>query len=134
MSGRSSEKTPKGAGKVASSNGSASWQGFVDIDLAQEDKDRVRDMSIEAEDVLAIIFYFPAEGYKLTLSHDAAHSSYVAAATCQVKSDPNAGYTLNGRGSTPEKALNSLWYKHAVIAQSGAWSNVAGTRVTDDVG
>jgi hypothetical protein len=134
MSGRSSEKKNGRAAAGGESDRSAAWQGFVDIDLTLEDKERVREMSLEAEDVLAIVFYFPAEGYKLTISHDAAHSSYVAAATCQVKSDPNAGYTLNGRGAIPEKALNSLWYKHSVIAQAGAWSNVASGRVTDDVG
>jgi hypothetical protein len=134
MSGRSSN-AKQGKRSQGSSNGKrVEWRGFIDIDLTDVDKTYVREMSLEADDVFGIIVELVNDGNKLTISNDASHNSYVVAITCQIPDDPNAGLTLNGRGSTLEKAVNSLWYKHSSLAEGGAWENVAGSRAADDVG
>jgi len=121
-------------GKSTRNGTSPAWRGFIDIDLTDADKDVVRDMSTEAEDVLGIVAELVEDGNKLTLSNDAAHNSYVAAVTSRNAASPNAGLTLSGRGSTLWKAVNALWYKYASLAEGGAWENVPGNRAIDDVG
>jgi len=112
----------------------AAWQGFVDIDLGPDHKDAIRDLSTDPLDVMGLVAELVEEGYKVSLSNDSAHNSYICAITQTDPGQPNAGYTLSGRGSTLEKAINSVAYKHFTLADGGWWKNVPAAAAWDDVG
>lgn len=128
MSGTSSN-TKYNKKKSTGSNGVQSeWNGFVDIPLDTEDKNYLKEMSREAADVLGILCALAEEGYKLSLSPDIAHGAYIATATGRVPGSANVGRSLSARGPDLLGAINALWYKHALLAESGDWSNVGNQR------
>lgn len=100
------------------------WQGFVDIPLSAENKTEVSQMSREADDILGILVALVDAGYKVSLTHDAAHNAHIASATGVRDEGENAGYSLSARGPDTTGAINALWFKHAFLAQEGVWANV----------
>lgn len=101
------------------------WRGFADIPLTEENKAEIKDMSVFAEDLLGIIADMVNDRFKLSFSADVRNNCYVVAATGKAPGDANENLTLTGRGPSLEVAINVLWFKHAMIAEQGAWENVS---------
>lgn len=129
---REKRSTPRTA--LTSNDGKPDWKGFIDIALTSDQKDRVRALSSEPDDVLGIIGDFVDNGFRVTLSRDARGGGFICSVTATRATDPNAGFTLAGRGGSLARAVNALYFKHVVVAQEGLWSNVSGGFASDDVG
>lgn len=104
------------------------WIGFVDIPLNDTDKEYLKGMSREADDLLGILEALVQEGYKLSISPDFEHNSVIASATGRIPGSPNEGRSLSARGPDLAGAINALWYKHGILGESGNWENVGRTR------
>lgn len=101
---------------------------FVRIELDEPEKTEFRAMLSAGEydglDVSDIL----VEGYKLSISHDPTHSTFVASFTGQYKNMPNSGLVLTGRGSTASIALAVLVHKHSYVCGDEFWSVVESGR------
>lgn len=128
------EKRRTSTAVAPAANARPEWKGFCDIPLTSEQKDRVRELSSDPVDCLGIIGDFVSNGYRFTASRDTRGGGFVSSVTPTQPSDPNAGFTLTGRGGSLERAINALYYKHVVIAQEGLWTNFSGGFANDDVG
>lgn len=100
------------------------FKGFVNIPLTADEKRAIADDVYNAEDTLEVVRALLEDGYKFSLSLDAAHNAIIATATGKNTGTANDGYALSGRGPTVEAAVRVLWYKHQGIAESGVWTNV----------
>lgn len=101
----------------ASSDG---WKGFVNLDLSDKQKAEVKKLFDRYADAWTHLLGRVAEGYKLTVSYDDAHTTWNVSLTCRALADPNMGLTLTGRGGSCQAACISLWYKDEK-ALRGVW-------------
>lgn len=98
------------------------WQGFVQVDLDDSHSDAITAYASE-NPAFTILLDMVDQGYKVTVSYQAATQGYVAAATGTDATD-NAGFTLTGWSGSAEDALVVLGYKHDVVTK-GNWQSVA---------
>lgn len=124
VSGRSSEKNGKGTQRK---NGfrkfSGDWEGFVDIVLNSEDKERLS--QTEPEDYPDFMAWFEellSDGYKLSITRDETHACDIATITGKGQGCVNAGYSLSARGPGLAGSLLVLYFKHVVLCEGGRWS------------
>jgi len=126
VSRRSSEEIERKRGRPSKAKAEQGWLGFVDVQLSDADKASLAQGHFEAGDAFQFMEEMVEDGYKVTISQDTAHSSYVASATGRLPDDPNNGYTLTGRGPDVIGSLAALAHKHIVICQRGSWRAVSG--------
>lgn len=99
------------------------FSGFVNIDLTEEDRLKIAQAIEEgACDVLEFLKAVLDDGYKFSVSGDPAHYSFIATLTGKAEGCENKGYALSGRGPGAHEAVVCLWYKHAVLAHWGPWT------------
>lgn len=70
------------------------------------------------------------QGYSTKLSWDAYSKCFQATLTAWDGNCPNYGYGLSARGSTPERAISLLLYKHYEVLQEN-WTEAYQPRPTD---
>ena len=119
---------------ISKNEGKPVWQGFCDIILTETDKDRLRGVEFEADDILGALTALVEQGYKVSLTDDVEHGMSIASATGQGQDCANRGYTLSARSGSLPKAVMVLWYKHHEVAHDGVWSNVQTARSGDELG
>jgi len=61
--------------------------------------------------------------YKVTLSKDVSHKSYLVALTCMDPNSPNAGLCLTTRGKDATNAIAMAAYKHFEVLKEN-WSKI----------
>lgn len=105
---RKNDRTGTPSSKPASGGGVQ----FIDVPLTSSDKDRLGEMYQANEFTLEHVFDALDEGFKFGLRYDERNHTYVATLT-----DSRATPTrvLSGRGSSADKALAALLYRHLVI-------------------
>jgi hypothetical protein len=123
MSGTSSNKKQRGSRR---SNGlqqfSGGWQGFVDIDLSAEEKERLAALPPEDFPVAAeVLSELLADGYKFSAVTDEKHACCIVTITGKGEGCVNAGFSLSARGPDFERALLVLCYKHFERCDGGVW-------------
>jgi len=134
MSGRSSELRAKRGGNGKGQRSANDFLGFVDIPLSEDDKASLDQAHFEVEDAFSFVEEMVEDGYKISISSDAAHSCVIVTATGRNADDPNYGYALSGRGADVVGGLASLAYKHITLCERGAWSNFTGRAATSKWG
>ena len=103
--------------KAGKSNGSFGDFKFVNVRLDKADQEWMGAANLADEFPLTGVISLATEGYKFSLSEDAANHSYVASLTDRRAGSPTEKHILTGRGSTPIDAWFSLCYKHLVKCQ-----------------
>lgn len=127
MSGTSSNEMSRRKRDKARSGADTAWLGFVDITLTDADKASLSEGHFEDSDAFDFMQELVDDGYKVTLSPDAAHSSCIATATGRLATNVNNGYSLSGRGPDVIGALAALAYKHINLCERGVWTNFSGS-------
>lgn len=113
----------KGKSKPGGGNG-AVWKGFLDCELTSHDKEILSSLDIELEYPPTDWLWVVTQGYKVSMSQDKKNHSYICSMTDVDESSGWCGYTLTGRGSTPQKAWAALMYKHRTKMPEGWVGNV----------
>ena len=98
------------------------WRGFVNVELAEQDKAVLRAQETPFEDYWDGVIDRMVNGYKLSVSRDHRNDTWIASLTCNHPADPNKGYTLSGRGGTWMNAVTALAYKDRILLQ-GNWTS-----------
>jgi hypothetical protein len=121
---RQIEEKKHGNGRASrAGSGNDGWRGFVNVELSDKDKSKVRALFERYGDAWSHILGRVAEGYKLTVSYDDPHTTWNVSLTCRALADNNLGLTLTGRGGSCQAACISLWYKDETMLQ-GVWEGV----------
>lgn len=108
------------AGKPKAAPKPASWQGYVDYRLSDDEIERMMAWELLNEDIWISITGELSGGYRFTLSHNGQNDHFVAAFT-GLEGSPNAGYTLSAFAPDVESAVRALAFKH-FIALEQDWS------------
>jgi len=98
------------------------WKGFVNIELAQVDKKKIRENLVAFEDFGHWAEVTTAEGYKISISFDQERDCFVATLTSNDPDNDNYGYSMSQRHSHLQVALTALVYAHDTKA-GGAWAS-----------
>lgn len=123
MSGTSSNAAHGKARKGTKSQYTDKFQGFVDIPLTPKDMDALEVYTAPGQvPIVEFLEQLSDEGYKLSISPDAAHNCVIATATGKSDDNPNQGYALSARGPSAEAALAVLWYKMVVLCHGDNWT------------
>lgn len=97
------------------------WVGFANVRLSDSDKENFAAWDMEMDDCWEMLIARCVEGYKFTVTYNEQNKSYVCSLTCNVKRDPNAGYTLTGYAPDVATAMRVLVFKDEVLAAHGEW-------------
>lgn len=98
---------------------------FVNFELDVKLQKQCKDWAFTAQDAWDTIAKWEDSGYKFTFKYDGySKSSAVFVSTTQ-ETDPNFGYILTGRGSSPFKAIKQAVFKHFVCFDSAPWEGFA---------
>lgn len=85
---------------------------FVNIYLSEEDKRALKLWEVSGEDYLLVLAEWVENGYKVSLSPDFSHDSFIVSITGKECTPPeNKDRCLSSRGSTLENALASMMFK-----------------------
>lgn len=107
---------------------------FVTIYLQQGDKEAIKSLNLTFEDQVVELYRFVEQGYKFSLTLDARHDSYIASLTGKTTGTSNDNRCLSSRGSTPENAVLSLYYKHVIVCKGNEWPAYPVDSSFDDFG
>lgn len=97
------------------------FKGFVNFSLNEDQKAEVKASQLTLEgldDMLTDLF---KDGYKVFWSWDFKNEVFLAALTNNDISHVNAGKFLNGRGSTPLKAVKQVLWAHHNLFPNHIW-------------
>lgn len=97
------------------------FKGFVNFSLNDDQKAEIKNsqLTIEALDEMLTDLY--QDGYKIFHSWDFKNKVFMAALTNNDISHVNAGKFLNGRGSTPMKAVKQVLWAHHNLFPNHIW-------------
>jgi len=90
---------------------------FVNQELTREQREHLKGIRFEYDDVENCLANALDSGYSVKLSVDSRNNCYAAWLVPTDANNPNFGYILSGRGSTPIKALKQVWFLHEAIYQ-----------------
>lgn len=109
---------------------------FVRVELTEAEKAEFRALLTGGEFDVIDFDGWVRDGYKLSLTYDEQHSSFIATLTAQYRDMPNAGLVLTGRGKTVAAALAVLEFKDRYLAGDDGWAAAEQRRggSYDDVG
>jgi len=107
------------AGKPVSYTGKSE---FVNYTLNAEETQDVKRTAITIEFFESTSTRLVEEGYAVSFSYDDYNSCYSCLLRPKFTTNPNVGYLLNGRGSTPVRALRQAAYIHYIVF-GGDWSS-----------
>lgn len=94
---------------------------FVNYSLTMEETQHVKKTEITVEFFESTVIRLTEEGYAVSFSYDDYNSCYSCLLRPKFTNNPNAGFLLNGRGSTPVRALRQAAYIHYIVFESD-WS------------
>lgn len=97
------------------------FKGFVNFSLTDEQKAEIKATKLTMEALESTLEKLFGEGYKIFWSFDFKNDVYMAALTNNDISHVNAGKFLNGRGSTPLKAVKQVLWAHHNLFVNGIW-------------
>jgi hypothetical protein len=83
-----------------------------------EEIQHVKETPISIEFAEDTILKLSEEGYAVSFSYDDYNSCYSCLLRPKYTNNSNAGYLLNGRGSTPIRALRQAAYIHYIVFRS----------------
>lgn len=109
--------------KPKSRSGDVGGYKFINVSLSNDDKERLATYADEMGESLAVVFDLVSEGYKVSISLDSKHDSFIASLTDNNPKSSFHKYILTGRGTTALDAIASLCYKHYLLAE-GDWSRL----------
>lgn len=101
----------------------ATWQvDFIDWRLSTDEKkfflaELAKNSSVFLDRLSSLL----EKNYKVSLSFDEAHMTYIASLTPRDEDDVNAGYCLTSRSDDPFTALSIGLYKHFWLCDDGDW-------------
>jgi len=98
---------------------------FINYELDKTAQAACKAWSLTSESAFHALLGLLDEGYRVTLKFDDYSDSYASFMQQQAAEGVNYGFTLTGRGSTPEKALKQLLYKHFEV-MGELWEQFAG--------
>jgi len=126
VSRRSSEERPGIKRKNGLQKFSGTWEGFVDIPLSPDDKERLAALSAtDYPDIWEFFESVLSQGYKFSITRDEAHNCDIATLTGKGEGCINKGYSLSARGPGLESAILALWYKHVTLCEEQRWEGHA---------
>lgn len=118
-----SEMAAKNGKKQAGNRGSLEAYSFVRCELNAEDKKSAKEwIDKNAKGMPAKVHDLVASDYKVSISYDSNHDTFIASATGK-EGSLNQFKTMTSRHKDWSMALFSLLYKHEVIFSSGIWEN-----------
>jgi len=94
---------------------------FISFPLSEEQKQEIKRVTFNLDDVDSAIIRLCEENYKVSFSFDEYSSAYAVFITPKGDKHRNAGFILTGRGSSPHKALKQAYYVHTSLFD-GDWS------------
>jgi len=95
---------------------------FVSIPLSEVQKRHMLSMNVGAAELMSSFIRLSEQGYKVSLSPDGAHSSFIATAIGKEADCPNQGKGMTGRGPDAIEAIRCMLYKHYEICGGEAWT------------
>ena len=82
---------------------------FISFPLSEEQKQEIKRVTFNLDDVDSAIIRLCEENYKVSFSFDEYSSAYAVFITPKGDKHRNAGFILTGRGSSPHKALKQAF-------------------------
>lgn len=118
------EKTTVSRRKNAIKEHTNDWQGFVDVVLSDEDRERVKALAEQGEfDLWQYMKNWIEDGYKLSISPHNRGDTVIATLTGKSPDCVNLGFSMSAFGPGMEQALVALAYKHEIVCEGGVWAN-----------
>lgn len=105
---------------------------FVQYELDKDAQAACKAWKMDADASFNAIHTMVDCGYSFTLKFDTFSDSYAAFCSQKAPEGENAGFILTGRGSTPEKALKQLFYKHFEV-MAERWEQFAVSRSAREI-
>lgn len=97
------------------------FKGFVNFSLNEDQKAEIKASTLTLAALDEMLTDLFKDGYKVFWSWDFKNQVFVAALTNNDISHVNAGKFLNGRGSTPIKAVKQVLWAHHNLFPNGIW-------------
>lgn len=115
---------------ILAKNNFSNAMEFVNCVLTQE-QDKAFTSWYESKDrkANAAIDESFADGYRVSVSWDDFNQTFIASLTYKGDKGDNKGKCLTARSDDWLESIAMVVYKHHVIFNQGAWSNVSGTSV-----
>lgn len=101
---------------------------FSKVELSASDKEALRAMRWESGELWDEMVELTHIGYKVSLSYDEQHHTYVASMTCKSPLRIDFNCCMTSRHSTPTGAVATMLYKWSVIL--GATALPSGSQET----
>lgn len=99
----------------------------VQIPLLPEHAEQIKSEGLTVEAMFWKLYALTLEGYSLTFVADTDDNQYTARLAGIYPECKNASKLLYGNGSTPEKAIVSLYIKHFLVSKGGQWASISQT-------
>lgn len=111
------------------------WKAFVNLEMSAAMKESYRAWGVEDMDIWSWLESRLIGLYKLSISFDSAHDSFVSSLTCRNPADKNTGLSLTARGGDWFKSLRVLAWKDGVYLKNDWTAEVQeGLKDKDDIG
>jgi hypothetical protein len=95
---------------------------FINRDLTQEEREVLKKLSFWDTEWDSHFLRACEAGYRFTVKYEHFSKCFAVYMSIDLKSHPNFGFILTGRGSTPTKAIRQVLFKHVHLA-SEEWSH-----------
>lgn len=104
---------------------------FVNFDLDKEQSAQCKAWKMDAAELWAAVMGFLDDGYSLSVQVDDRNACYMCIARAKIPGI-NTGLLLSGRGSTPDKAVKQVLFKHGLLDNDWTTVNGSGRTILDD--
>lgn len=106
--------------KKNTKQGKVTFQGYIDVNLLKEHKERIQSGWEGDEGAFEWIESMALAGYSVKLDYD-AKSQAMRVTLYGASSKENRGYAMTTWAANSEKALLVAQFKHEIICNSGSW-------------
>ena len=96
---------------------------FVKRELSADEKNACKLWAVDGNELWDLLDKAQESGYKFTFKFDSFSNSPACWMHPTSGDNPNEGWILTGRGSTPAKALKQALYKHYTMADEN-WATI----------
>ena len=105
---------------------------FINYELDKATAAECKAWEISEADCFDAVLKLCEAGYRLSLKWDDFSSAYAAFLQQGVEGEPNFGYVLSGRGTSPFKAAKQALFKHFRVMDA-KWESFADRKALDDI-
>jgi len=98
--------------KSKAKNAGPEFKGFVNYELSVEQKNALKKREFPFESIDSELVRMNEAGYRVSFAVDTYSGGHACFISCSGSDNPNAGWVLSGRGSSPIKAFKQALYKH----------------------